>query len=61
MAATARSIRSMMRSQRFRKKNGLPPLHKKGAGKVKNWKLARKMLDNYILPESEEGDQKPDE
>lgn len=59
MTTTSRSIRSMIRSRHFRRKNGLSPLPSPVPKKPKNWELVRKLLDTGKLPEDDE--QKPDE
>tara|TARA_B100000745_G_scaffold295544_1_gene239777 strand:- start:1451 stop:1603 length:153 start_codon:yes stop_codon:yes gene_type:complete len=50
----------MVKSRHFRRKNGLLPI-RKASPKKKNWALARKLMDNYSLPEEDEKNTKPDE
>lgn len=57
MAASSKSIISMMQSRHFRQKNSLPV--KKTVRKKPNYKLAQKILRDYLFPGDEEPDKKP--
>jgi len=57
MAATLRSILAMVQSRHFRKTHGLPV--KTAKLREPNYKLARKIMDEYNFPDDDKKDEEP--